>query len=164
MASIAEVIGAVAIVISLIYVGVQVTDSTRAVRSASANETAAAMSSWYLELGTNPQASQIFRAGISNPESLSPDELFQFVMQLQGLNLQFQAAYYLAQEGTLDVELQESLTNTILGVKDQPGFRLYWGQRKDLFKRDFSEYVDNLLATGATNTGMEQIYLPREPE
>ena len=48
IANIAEVISATAIIVSLIYVGVQVADSTRAVRSASANETSSAISTWYL--------------------------------------------------------------------------------------------------------------------
>ena len=38
MASIAEIIGAFAVVISLIYVGIQVNDSAVAVRSSSAND------------------------------------------------------------------------------------------------------------------------------
>ncbi|HEY5622265.1 MAG TPA: hypothetical protein VIV14_00795 [Gammaproteobacteria bacterium] len=162
MASLAEIIGAVAIVVSLVYVGVQVNDSTRAVRSASANETAAAMSAWYAQLGTNEQASGIFINGMTNPESLSREEMFQFVVQLHGLMLGYQAAYYLSQEGTLDVELQESLTNTILGVRDLPGFAVYWGQRKDLFKASFRQYMENLFITGTTNTDMQRLYQPRE--
>jgi len=164
MASIAEVIGAIAVVLSLVYVGVQVTDSTRAVRSAAANETASALSAWYSQLGTNQQASQVFIDAMTNPESLSREELFQFVVQFHGLMLEYQAAYYLSQEGTLDVELQESLTNTILGVRDLPGFALYWEQRKDLFKSSFRDYVEDLFTAGATNTNMKRIYQPRGSE
>ena len=140
MASVAEVIGAVAIVISLIYVGVQVSDSTRAVRSATANETASALSNWYGQLGTSEQASQVFINGITDPDSLSREELFQFVIQMHGLMLEYQAAYYLSQEGTLDTELQESITNTLLGVKDMPGFACI-GSREEICLS---------LATGST--------------
>ena len=38
MASVAEIMGGVAVVISLIYVGVQVNDSTSAIRSAAASD------------------------------------------------------------------------------------------------------------------------------
>jgi len=38
LASLAEIIGAVAIVVSLIYVGIQVNDSNRAIRSAAVND------------------------------------------------------------------------------------------------------------------------------
>ena len=163
-ANIAEIIGAAAIVISLIYVGIQVSDSTRAVRSATANETSAALSSWYAQLGTDQQASTVFLDAMTNPESLSREELFQFVVQLHGLMMEYQAAYYLSQEGTLDTELQESITNTLLGVKDLPGFSLYWGQRRDLFKASYRDYVENLVSTGNTNTDMERVYQPRKSD
>lgn len=83
IASIAEIIGSVAIVVSLIYVGVQVNDSTRAVRSANANDISAAIADWYNVVGSNPQA-----------------------------------AYYLSQEGTLDMQIRESLTNNLAGVRE----------------------------------------------
>jgi len=162
IANIAEIVGALAIVISLIYVGIQVTDSTRAVRSSSANETAMAISSWYIELGTSQQSSAIFRTATTNPESLTEDEMFQYIMQIHGLFLQFQNVYYLSQQGTLDVELQESITNTILGVREQPGFIIYWSQRKDVFKPSFKLYVEELIKTGLTNTNMEKVYQTSE--
>jgi len=164
MANIADVVGAISIVVSLVYVGVQLNDSTRAVRSATANDTSAALSAWYTELGTNPQALRVFQDGITNPESLSREESLQFIFQLHGLMLEYQAAYYLSRQGTLDTELQESTTNTLLGVRDLPGFRVYWGQRKDLFRSDFRLYIEDLLANGTTNTNMQQAYPVRGPE
>lgn len=158
IASVAEVIGAVAIVVSLIYVGIEVNDSTRAVRSATANETSAALSSWYAQMGTNPQAIQMFGTGMTNPESLSRDEFLQFLFQMHGLMLEYQAAYYLSREGTLDAELQEATTNTLLGVRDLPGFILYWEQRKGLFRADFRQYVEELVQSGTTNTDMQRGY------
>ena len=164
MARVAEVIGAIAIVISLIYVGVQVRDSTRAVRSATANDTTAALSSWYSQIGSSREASQLFWNGMTAPESLSSEELFQFVMQAHGIILVYQTVFYLSQEGTLDVELQESITNTILGLRELPGFLLYWEQRGGLFKADFRRAVNEMLASGTTNPNVERLYRPREPE
>ncbi len=164
MASIAEVIGAVAIVVSLIYVGVQVEDSTRAVRSATANETSAALSTWYREIGTDPEAGRVFLDGMTNPELLSREELFRFIFLAHSVILEFQAAFYLAQEGTLDLELQASITNTLLAVKDQPGMALYWEQRGNLFQPSFQTYFNALIASGDPDNPMERIYQPREAE
>jgi len=79
IASVAEIVGAIAIVISLIYVGIEVKDSTRAVRSATANESIAAMSAWYLNVGSSEQASQMFFKGMTNPESLTREEKTQYI-------------------------------------------------------------------------------------
>ena len=164
LASIAEVIGAIAIFISLIYVGIQVNDSTRAVRSATANELAASLSALYAEVGIDPKASLVLLDGFANPELLSREETAQFVYMVHGLFLQYQAAYYLSQEGTLDLELRESVTNTLLGLRDLPGLAFYWGQRRDLFKPSFREHVDGILSSGDTNTNLQELYRPREPE
>jgi len=58
-ASIAEIIGAVAVIVSLIYVGLQVNDNTAAVRSAAANDASVAMQVWYLEMGSNRDAGYV---------------------------------------------------------------------------------------------------------
>jgi len=57
LANIAEIIGAFAVVISLIYVGLQVNNSAVAVRSASANDANVALQNWYLEIGSDQQTS-----------------------------------------------------------------------------------------------------------
>jgi hypothetical protein len=159
-ALLAEIISAIAIIISLIYVGIQVNDSTRAVRSATANETSAALSSWYSELGNNRDASELFWKGMTNPESLTPEESFQFIVNIQGVFWLWQNAYYLAEEGTLDQELRDSIMNLILGLREIPGFKFFWEQRRNLFKLDFQRTVDEMLDHGVTNREIEYIYRP----
>ena len=162
--SIAEITGAVAIVVSLIYVGIQVSDSTLAVRSATATQTSASMSQLYHSIGTNSQATHVFLSGLTEPNSLSREETVQFVYMLHGLMLQYQAAFYVSEQGTLDVEMRESLINTILGITKLPGFLKYWSQRREVFKASFRTFVDDLLASGKTNESLEQLYVPRVPQ
>jgi hypothetical protein len=145
VSAIAEVIGAIAIVVSLIYVGVQVNDGTRAARSATASDAASVMQAWYLEVGSDAQKSKLFLNGMANPDAFSREEFYQFTMMLHAGFLAFQNAYYLSQEGTLDGGLQRSITNVMLAVKDQPGFHLYWNDRKQMFNPSFVGFVDNLL-------------------
>ncbi|MFT5451850.1 MAG: hypothetical protein ACI9N9_001336, partial [Enterobacterales bacterium] len=80
LASIAEIIGAFAVVISLIYVGIQVNDSASAVRSAAANDANVAIQSWYLEIGSSQQTSELFYKALTSKEALSNEKKFQFLM------------------------------------------------------------------------------------
>jgi len=162
LASIAEIIGALAIVISLIYVGVQVNDSAVAVRSASANDANVAAQNWYLVVGSDQQTSQVFYDGLTSQEALPSHEEFQFLMMFHGIFLAFQNSYLLAEEGTIGIELREALTRAILGVKDTPGMRRYWRQRKSYLHSAFAEYVDQLLAE-ETNASMD-LYRNSEDE
>ena len=60
IASVAEIVGAIAVILSLIYVGIQVNENASAVRSASANDANTAMQNWYLEVGSSQQTSELF--------------------------------------------------------------------------------------------------------
>jgi hypothetical protein len=66
-----ELIGGVAIIVSLIYVGVQVKHSAKATRSAAANDASVSMQTWYLEMGSNRQASDLWLNAMRSPEPLS---------------------------------------------------------------------------------------------
>jgi hypothetical protein len=145
LASIAEIIGAFAVVVSLIYVGVQVNDSASAVRAASANDANSALQTWYMEIGTDQQTSQIFYDALTSKEALPNREEFQFLMMLHGAFLAFQNGYLLAEEGTIDIELRESVTAAITGVKSLPGTKRYWRQRRSYLHPDFVDYVEHLF-------------------
>ena len=145
LASIAEIIGAFAVVLSLIYVGVQVSDSVSAVRSASANDANEAVQNWYLEVGSNAQTSKLFYDGLTSKEPLPTHDEFQFLMMVHGAFLGFQNSYLIAAEGTIDIELLKALTGAIVLVKDLPGIKRYWRQRRSTFHSEFASYVDELL-------------------
>ena len=145
LSNIAEIIGAFAVVISLIYVGVQVNDSAGAVRSASANDANVAVQNWYLQIGSDQQTSELFYEALTSEEALSNQEEFQFLMMFHGIFLAFQNSYLLAEEGTIDLELRKALTGVVLGIKDLPGMRRYWRQRKSYLHPGFADYVEQLL-------------------
>ena len=145
LASIAEIIGAFAVVVSLIYVGVQVNDNSSAVRSAAANDANAAMQNWYLEIGSSQQTSELFYRALTSPEALPDEQEFQFLMMMHGVFLGFQNSYLLAEEGTIDTDLRQSLTKSIGGIRLLPGMQRYWRQRKSYLHTGFAEWVDVTL-------------------
>jgi len=144
-ASLAEIIGAFAVVISLLYVGIQVNDSASAVRAASANDASVSLQNWYLQIGSDQQTSELFYRALMSEEALSDQEEFQFLMMLHGAFLAFQNSFLLAEEGTIDAELREAITAAILGVKSLPGMARYWRQRRSYLHSGFANYVDQLL-------------------
>ncbi|MFY0625790.1 MAG: hypothetical protein JXR07_05835 [Reichenbachiella sp.] len=144
---ITEIVGAVAIVVSLIFVGIQFIENTKATKSATAASTVSTISSWYTEMGNNQQSSTLFWNFMADPGSLSSVERFQVIISLHGLFLTFQNSYYLNQQGTLDSHIQESITKAAVGVKDQPGFRLFWKLRRELFFTEFQKHIDAIVNT-----------------
>lgn len=151
-ASVAEIVGGIAVIVSLIYVGLQVNDSTSAIRSSAASDATTAMQSWYLEMGRNRQASDIWYDAMTSAEPLPAKDEFQFMMSMHTAILGMQNSYLLSKEGTLDAEFREAVTTAIVAVKDMPGMQRYWTQRRGFFHTGFAEYVDELLARDAIET------------
>ena len=147
LANVAEVIGAFAVVVSLIYVGVQVNDSNSAVRSASVNDANVAVQEWYMQIGSDEQTSHLFYRSLMSDEIKSNEDEFQFIMMFHGVFLGFQNSYLMAEEGTIDSELLDGLTGAILTVKDTPGMKRYWRQRRITLHPRFVRYVDGLLGS-----------------
>ncbi|WOH38017.1 hypothetical protein RI844_01930 [Thalassotalea fonticola] len=142
--SIAEIISAAAIVLSLIFVGVQLQDNTKATRSNSAISASTATAQWYITLGSNTENSTLFRNFIIKPETLTQEQRFQAIMNLHGILIIFQNNFYLANEGTLDAKMKDSIAEAVVVIKDQPGWRLYWQERRGLFLPEFQTYIDQL--------------------
>jgi hypothetical protein len=156
VALIIEIIGGIVIIVSLIFVGLQLKESAKATRSATAVTTVSELTSWYSNLGNSEQGSYVFWNFTTNPDSITPVERFQAIMNLHGILLTWQNSYYLVKEGTLDKRVQESLLEIINGVKNNPGFQIFWQSRKAIFLKEFQEYVEEIMATDKTNS--EGIY------
>ena len=147
IASLSHVIASIAIVISLIFVGVQLQLNTSATRSVSAIAASTATSEWYRALGSNLENSALFRAFVTNPDDLTDDQRYQMVVNLYAAVLIFQNNFYLANEGTLDPEMKDTITQSISVIKDYPGWKYFWEERRSMFLIKFQEYVDCIMTT-----------------
>ncbi len=146
IALLTEIIGGIAIVISLIFVGIQFRENTIATKSATANAANAITIAWYSETGNSAQSSELLWNYIKDPKSITSNaEKYQVTLLLHGLLLSFQNSYYLAAEGTLDQNVHKSLTASIIAIKNQSGFLEYWKNRKSLFFEEFRDYITSIL-------------------
>ncbi len=141
----AEIIGAIAIVVSLVFVGFQLKESARATKSATANDAHALTISWYTALGNSDSSSDLFFRFITDFDSLSQQESFQAVMLIHAAILSFQNSYYLVEEGSLDERIRNTILEAIVVIKDTDGWKYYWENRRPLFFPEFQNYVDELM-------------------
>jgi hypothetical protein len=147
IANLAEVIAAIAIVISLFFVGIQLRDNTKATKSASAIAASSETAQWYAQLGFDGGNAVLFRDFITDPDTVTPEEQYRAIMMLHSINLIFQNNYYLVKAGTLDPRIQDSITRSIIIIKDSLGWKYYWQQRRSIFLPEYQNYVDELVGS-----------------
>ena len=147
----------IAVILPLIFVGIQIRDAVKTTRSATANETINIMAQWYLTMSEENRGKDFFYF-INYPDSLTAKQRFPNMMALHAIFLSFENSYYLKNEGTLDENIHESIVDVLLFSKNKDGLKLYWNTRKKLFSKDFQIYVDNILNDNKKYNGIFDEY------
>ena len=142
--AVGELVGAIAVIATLIYLAIQIKNGARAVRSSAVTDATTALQAFYQELGTNQQTSELYLKGMTNYDSLSEQAQLQWLMLMHSAFIGFQRGFYLSQEGTLDNALRDSIATGIIATSHLPGLQAYWRQRKAFFQPEFVDWVEGL--------------------
>ena len=141
-ALIAEIVGAVAIVVSLIFVGLQVRDSTTATYAGTYDDLLADMVYWRMELATSPDALRGFYAYI-NPDSgenWDPMTMFAGHVALEAVVQVFERAYFARRYGRLNDQEWSRFQRAMCS----PEYHEMWARANVdpfVFSQEFWQYV-----------------------
>jgi hypothetical protein len=136
-----EVIGATAVVISLLYLGLQIRGQTRQARFAAAHD----ISLGYREAMdhfASTQISQIYIKGLSSIDDLEDFELFQLLLGAQKMLRVWEEAFYLNKDGQLHGEYWAGIDRQIRSYMGVPSFKHTWETRAEFYGEEFREMVE----------------------
>ena len=100
-ASLAEVVSAIAVVISLIYVGIQIRDNTEAIRAANRQQLSSRAHNAIITIATSAKLSESFGKAANNRE-LTPTEQIQYGFFVRSMSYDVQESFLLHKEERLD--------------------------------------------------------------
>jgi hypothetical protein len=148
-ASIAEVIGAAAVVISLIYVGVQVRDNTEAVRAANRQILVGRAHFATSSIAANAELAEAY-AKVSIGETLTPTELVQFGFAIRAMLYDIQEAFLLHEELSLDEDYWRTRVALFDSFMNQQLAKDVYMREKQLgiLHVDFVAWADSTLDNG----------------
>jgi hypothetical protein len=168
LANLAEVIGVIAILASLIFVGVQIRQNTKQAKADAIQVVHDNLSAWYMRAAETPFKAEAGFKGLHGLGNLSGAESIGVVTDLMALTSYLQSAYFKWRDGDLPDDLWHSWEQSLLSYLDSKGGKEFWELRKYNFTPDFTQYVDtNLLhrkvpkggrywERGAGDTNMEK--------
>jgi len=134
--AIGEVVGAIAVVITLLYLAVQTRQNTRAVQHATTRGVMEDANAWRFRIVEDPEIAELFRSGLRDPDSLSPNDRYRFRMFLDALVFHWQHAV-MAGESIPAANITRTL--------GRPGGQWYWSRAKDVLTPEFIAHVEELL-------------------
>jgi hypothetical protein len=140
----AELLGAFAVVASLVYLGVQTRKSAIEDRARTMHDISVAFSDWQMTIGTDSDVARLWAVGISDYENLDGIERVQFMMIFSGVNRILEDAFLQYKAGRMDEHIWKPYISTMLAVTDTPGVREYFETRSNQHTKDFIDMVNGL--------------------
>ncbi len=147
---IAQVVAAVILVLSVIYLALQVRQNTHAMRLSNFQSVSAGWASILNMLTKNEEVADIYRRGMVAYDALNDIEQFRFRMMGMQFLRTFNENFEQQHEGAVRKARQEASQRAHLDVMQTPGMQVVWSSRKHWFPDDFQVYMDNIIERSAT--------------
>ena len=149
MANYADVIGAIAVIVSLIYVGIQIRRNTLAVRLNTFHSISEGFRSQAALIGGSGLVALVYLTGLTRPEEMSEEERVQFYALLHNQVRAYEDAFYQHCEGALDARYWAGMQGQMINTSSQPGFVQFWKDRRTWYSESFQHHVDDVLNPSA---------------
>jgi hypothetical protein len=147
--AIGEILGAIAVVVSLIYLAVQIRANQKEVRLAAMHEISVGFRE-SISTFADPQMAELFtRANLQN-DTLTDAETLQLVVGMQRIFRVWEEAHNQYRAGRLDKHTWDTMIKQYSSYLAAPGFQMGWELRRQYYDDDFREFVDKLPRTEYT--------------
>lgn len=156
LGSIGEFVGAVAVVVSLIYLAVQIRQNTHqlehnaeVLRANAELDSARLSTDWNAQLAGDAELTRIWGVGLNDPSRLDAMTGARMGMMLGSLFYRLEGLYRLHRRGFLPEESWLPWEQLMRNVLSTPFARAWWESGGHPFSQSFRQRVDELVAMGA---------------
>ena len=148
--AVAEVVGAIAVVLSLIYVAIQIKQNTAASRAQSINQINGQYGALMCKIATNGDLAHIYRKA-TDGEDLGPDEMVRYTAYLSAFFAFIEEIYLLHRSGIYEEDLGEGdavefLAPTVQRLLASPAAIHWWKEEsRNLYVPEVCDSVDRIV-------------------
>lgn len=143
VSAISDLIAAIAVVATLIYLAIQVRQNTSALKSAATQSAHDQLATLYDLMAGNSELGDIFSRALENPDALSDGETARFNALMMSVHFRLQNTFFQARANIYDKEFLESWLKVYRSISGKPGLKRYWEQRRFMFSSDFAGFLES---------------------
>lgn len=140
-----EIIASLGVFASLVFVGLQIRDNSRAVRAATAQAVHDNYGSWYLALAGNTDALATSAKAFVDLGTLTAAEKAQFTCTFMAFLSHSQNAFHQWKEGHLSDGLWNGWEALMMNLVNTPGGADFWAERSYVFGQEFQDHVADIM-------------------
>ena len=153
IAAIAELLAAVGVIASLVYLATQIRQNTRTTRAASFQSAASEAAQDYRLIAGDAEVARIFRVGLIDPDQLTDDESVRFLMVMSAIFRGYENLFVQHRYGTAEEDSWAAWRSSLQASLAAPGAARFWGARGGVFREDFQALVAESAPVGFPEPG-----------
>ena len=143
-AFVGEIVSAIAVIASLIFVGVQLRQATAAIRASSSQAHSGLYTDLVDSIIDNADFARLWSVGLSDPKKLKEDEWVRFVAYASALFRMYESSRVQWLNGRLDEEHWHTIERQAVDFGHLPGLKLAWSLRAHWYSPEFRDWFDGL--------------------
>jgi len=141
----AEIVGAIGVVVGILFVGFEIRENTVA-QQFSATQLLVSEYNVAITPIIDPEFICIYIQGSRDFNGLSQKNKIRFSILLQPIFRNHEQLYYSAMLETIDPNVYAGFQGHFSAVLQVPGYQQWWAARRDWFGIPFQEHVDRIIS------------------
>ena len=151
--ALSEAFGVIAVVASLIFVGLQMRQAAKAINVNSNQGVQEALRDQVMRLAESETLSSIFQREIPAAGTVTELDEYRFALLMQGSIQLYANAYYQHSVGALDGATWDSIDAQFGNFLKTPGAQAYWQRSGSNYPEDFENYLNDHVFTSPQQDG-----------
>ena len=141
-ASIGEIVSGIAVIISLVYVAIQIRTNTESERSATYQSIVSDFGALNNTMASTPELSHLFVEAMEDYHQLTSDQKARISQVFFQCFRFFENMFYQYRKGYLDEEVWIGWKRLMLTYYSRPGFQTWWQHRRDVYSEPFATFLE----------------------
>jgi hypothetical protein len=155
--AVASLVASVAVVLTVVYLAIQVRRSAIATYSQTYQSATQALGEMAAVVGRDKETSRIFTVGMASPEKLDDDEFIQFSYLGISLFRRYENVFFQYQSGMIDEDFWVGHRDNLLWFYHRPGTQRWWQERRLSFSGRFREFLESTSADEVTSPATRRV-------
>lgn len=145
---ISQIASALVVILSLLFVGMQLRQNTLSTQTARHQSIVQAVADWSREVAMNSEIAALLGRGSTNFEQLDPVQRLQFSLLHVALFRNYENIFYQHAQGAIDHHVWDGWSYRMRATFALPGVRAWWVPQRDSYSDAFRDFLEqNPLAS-----------------
>ena len=142
LGSLGEFISGLAVVVTLIYLALQIRHNTRAVRSSMHQDMVGSTARIAESVSDSPDVGRIVLKADEDYDNLTKEEFIRFEAYAERVFGNFESVFYSYRNSMIEQDLWESWEASYLADISRNAMRRFWHEDRPMHLRDYMDFID----------------------